>query len=248
MPKRVLPYLIVAVASAVLTALLYTVSLRGSAAQGDCRTFPETGKTVCGRFLQYWQANGGLAQQGYPISGEFVEVSELNGRSYTVQYFERAVFELHPENQPPYDVLLSQLGTYQFKRKYPNGEPPGGTGTPPTPPFPRETPVPGTAVFRAYDSQGWQPPSVRIAPGETVTWENHDTASAHPIECVQQDSSAACPWTGQIALPAAAPDASGAVVPSTARIAFPRPGIYTFRDAAHTGMVGQVIVGAPQQP
>jgi branched-chain amino acid transport system substrate-binding protein len=34
-----------------------------------------------------------------------------------VQYFERAVFELHPENQAPNDVLLSQLGTFRLKQK-----------------------------------------------------------------------------------------------------------------------------------
>ena len=94
-----------------------------SLAQGGCRTFPETGKTVCGKFLAYWDTHGGLAQQGFPISNTFREVSDLDGKTYTVQYFERAVFEEHPENRPPYDVLLSQLGTFQFQRKYPGGDP-----------------------------------------------------------------------------------------------------------------------------
>ncbi|MGI8586542.1 MAG: CAP domain-containing protein [Chloroflexia bacterium] len=99
---------------------------------GGCQAFPQTGQKVCGRFLAYWQSHGGLAQQGYPISPEFQEKSDLNGRSYTVQYFERAVFELHPENQPPYDVLLSQLGTFLGRQKYPNGWPaaPPATATP----------------------------------------------------------------------------------------------------------------------
>ena len=82
------------------------------------RTFKETGKTVSGRFLEYWDTHGGLAQQGLPLSGEIQEKSELDGKTYTVQYFERAVFEKHPENQPPYDVLLSQLGTFRYKQKY----------------------------------------------------------------------------------------------------------------------------------
>ena len=90
-------------------------------AQGDSHYFPETNHTVSGKFWDYWQAHGGLAQQGYPISDEFTEVSDLNGKPYTVQYFERAVFEMHPENQPPYDVLLSQLGTFRLQEKYPNG-------------------------------------------------------------------------------------------------------------------------------
>ncbi|MDQ6695496.1 MAG: hypothetical protein M3014_13950 [Chloroflexota bacterium] len=85
----------------------------------DAILFPQTNKHLGGKFLQYWQQHGGLAQQGYPISEEFTEVSDLDNKPYTVQYFERAVFELHTENQPPYDVLLSQLGTFRLKEKHP---------------------------------------------------------------------------------------------------------------------------------
>ena len=117
------------VTSILLAALLAGApGLRPSAAQtlpgSASRTFPETGKTVRGIFLDYWDKHGGLPQQGYPISELMTEVSDLNGKAYTVQYFERAVFEHHPENQPPYDVLLSQLGTFQYKQKYPAGAPP----------------------------------------------------------------------------------------------------------------------------
>lgn len=80
--------------------------------------FNETGRTLGGRFREYWEKNGGLAQQGYPISDEFQEKSELDGKTYVVQYFERAVFELHPENKPPYDVLLSQLGSFRYRARY----------------------------------------------------------------------------------------------------------------------------------
>ena len=52
-----------------------------------------------------------------------LETSDLNGKPYTVQYFERAVFEMHPENQPPNDVLLSQLGTYLGKANYTQASP-----------------------------------------------------------------------------------------------------------------------------
>ena len=90
--------------------------------QGETsRLFKETGKTVAGRFLQYWTEHGGLPQQGFPISDEFMEKSDIDGKTYRVQYFERSVFEFHPENQPPYDVLLSQLGTFRYKEKYPGG-------------------------------------------------------------------------------------------------------------------------------
>jgi hypothetical protein len=89
----------------------------------NCYKFNETGRTVCDKFLRYWSEHGGLPQQGYPISDELREVSEADGRTYTVQYFERAVFELHDEYVPPNDVLLSLLGTFRYKSKYPSGAP-----------------------------------------------------------------------------------------------------------------------------
>ncbi len=82
------------------------------------RFFSETGHTVGGDFRLYWEAHGGLAQQGYPISEEFAERNALNGQTYTVQYFQRAVFEYHPENHgTPYVVLLSQLGRFAAQRR-----------------------------------------------------------------------------------------------------------------------------------
>jgi hypothetical protein len=81
------------------------------------RYFSQTGKSLGGKFLRYWEQNGDLSQFGYPISNEFHEQSQLDGKEYLVQYFERAVFELHPENQPPYDVLLSQLGSLRWETK-----------------------------------------------------------------------------------------------------------------------------------
>jgi plastocyanin len=102
---------------------LPTLYSRAGHAYSDSRTFPETGKTVEGRFLAYWDEHGGLAQQGFPISSEMQERSDTDGKTYTVQYFERAVFELHPENRPPNDVLLSLLGNFLYKQKYANGAP-----------------------------------------------------------------------------------------------------------------------------
>ncbi|HEX8221174.1 MAG TPA: hypothetical protein VF914_18430 [Chloroflexia bacterium] len=70
-------------------------------------TFPETGYRVGGAFLAYWRGHGGLAQFGYPLSPEIVD--EASG--LTVQYFERARFESHPEHAgTPYEVLLTLLG------------------------------------------------------------------------------------------------------------------------------------------
>ena len=74
-----------------------------------------------GRFFDYWQAHGGLAQQGLPLSDEFDEVNPTDGKTYRVQYFERARFEYHPENQAPYDVLLGLLGREQLLNKSSGG-------------------------------------------------------------------------------------------------------------------------------
>jgi hypothetical protein len=79
------------------------------APQPGARYFKETGHNLSGSFLSYWQAHGGLMQFGYPISEEFSEKLE-DGRTYVVQYFERGRFEHHPENHPPYDVLLGHFG------------------------------------------------------------------------------------------------------------------------------------------
>jgi hypothetical protein len=48
---------------------------------------------------------------------------ELGDGTYTVQYFERARFERHPENQAPYDVLLGLLGIEALVTRY-GGDPP----------------------------------------------------------------------------------------------------------------------------
>ncbi len=73
------------------------------------RYFRETGHNVGGNLLDYWQRNGGLMQFGYPLSEPFYERLE-DGKPYLVQYFERARLEVHPENRPPYDILLGHFG------------------------------------------------------------------------------------------------------------------------------------------
>lgn len=91
----------------------------GSYAQSAIsRTFPQTGHTISGKFLTYWDSHGALAQQGYPISEQMQGVSPTDGKTYTMQYFERAVFEAHPENAAPNDVLLALLGVFRYQEKY----------------------------------------------------------------------------------------------------------------------------------
>lgn len=107
------------------------LSDRSALAWSDYKYFPQTGHTVLGRFLDYWEENGGLRQQGYPISEQIQEVSDVDGKSYSVQYFERAEFESHteffdkdyPNLHPPAIILLSLLGTLRYAQEYPYGAP-----------------------------------------------------------------------------------------------------------------------------
>lgn len=78
-----------------------------------CRFFPETGHTLCGKFLEYWQRNGGLMRFGYPISEPMTETLANGDELWTgtVQYFERRRMEYHPELAGTrYEVLLGLLG------------------------------------------------------------------------------------------------------------------------------------------
>ena len=78
---------------------------------------------------------------------------------YTVQYFERAVMEMHPENKAPFDVLLSQLGTFQYKAKY------------------AITEVKVNIIDFKFD-----PKVVNVKVGTKVTWTQQDTAQHDVVE------------------------------------------------------------------
>ena len=96
--------------------------------------FGETSHGLGGLFLEYWNAHGGLDIFGYPISDEIPEVLE-DGRIYTVQYFERARMELHPERDAGDQVMLGLLGRALFLNE------PRQEATIP-PPRPTQVPLP----------------------------------------------------------------------------------------------------------
>jgi peptide/nickel transport system substrate-binding protein len=77
--------------------------------------FQETRHSVSGKILEYWNRYGGLQQFGFPLSEQFQEINAADGKTYTVQYFERNRFELHPEKAAPYEVELGLLGVEQYK-------------------------------------------------------------------------------------------------------------------------------------
>jgi hypothetical protein len=73
--------------------------------------FPETGHNLRGDFRTFWERNGGLAVFGYPLTKEFIQQSQDDGKGYPVQYFERQRFEYHPEHAgTAYAVQIGRVG------------------------------------------------------------------------------------------------------------------------------------------
>lgn len=80
--------------------------------------FHETDQYVSGQFHEYYRGAGldlgdeeislreSIALFGYPLTPPY----RNHDNGLIEQVFERAVFELHPENDPPYHVLLKRLG------------------------------------------------------------------------------------------------------------------------------------------
>jgi len=80
--------------------------------------FPETGHSISGAIAAYWQSHNGLVNFCYPLSEPLQEKSALDGKTYTVQYFERTRLEIHPENAgTPYEILLGQMGRELLQSK-----------------------------------------------------------------------------------------------------------------------------------
>jgi phage tail protein X len=74
------------------------------------RFYQETGKTLAGEFVGFYDKYGGVLQFGYPVTeAQMEEVG--GGKRYLVQWTERQRLEYHPEQMgTPYEVLLGLLG------------------------------------------------------------------------------------------------------------------------------------------
>src|SRR5690606_16031850 len=88
-------------------------------------------------FWDYWSSHGleygdpgvsfreSLLLFGYPISAPQTETNP-DGDTVMTQWFERARLEYHPDNEPPFDVLLGRLGAeYRAPVDDGDGEPEG---------------------------------------------------------------------------------------------------------------------------
>lgn len=111
-------------ATAILSVLLWEQTQPGQ------RCFAETGFCISGRMRTFWEQNGGLPVFGLPITRQEEAVTGDIPRQ--AQWFERARLELHPENAPPFDVLLGRLGEEHLYRQgrdwwlFPRSEPRDG--------------------------------------------------------------------------------------------------------------------------
>ena len=100
-------YKSLAIAFMILCSLIFAPSTTTHAASGD-RCFAETGFCINGRIRAYWERNGGLPVFGFPTSS--LQATNIEGKTFMAQNFERNRLELHPENSYPYDVLIGRVG------------------------------------------------------------------------------------------------------------------------------------------
>jgi hypothetical protein len=83
----------------------------------DCRRFPETGRRLCPPFLSAWEQAGGLDLVGLPLTEAFPTTDAATGKALTVQYFERARIEYHPDQEgSPAAIQFGLLGREQIAR------------------------------------------------------------------------------------------------------------------------------------
>jgi hypothetical protein len=163
----------------------------------NCTFYAETGHRLCFGFRDYWQNHGALAMFGYPISEEFQEVNADAGETYTVQYFERARFEYHPENAPQYQVLLGRLGFASFLQDGVYG---GG--------------LPNTGNLPNYDPTLWSPTTCQ--PWQlSLTPAGGSAATGHRLDiyALQNTSQISCTLYGYPGMQMYG--ASGAALPTT---------------------------------
>jgi hypothetical protein len=99
------------IASVLALTVLFAGGGTVQAQSADVRYFPETGHYVKGVFLQFYNAaKDPLLVYGYPITEQ---ITARDGK--TVQYFQRARFELTESNR----VQLTPLGTLLYQPRSP---------------------------------------------------------------------------------------------------------------------------------
>ena len=88
---------------ALVTQIILPQKLAAQSEEEPSTRYEETGCTVRGDFLNFFETKGGLEVFGYPITEPFWQ------GGVQVQYFQKARIESHPTNPPPYQIQLGLL-------------------------------------------------------------------------------------------------------------------------------------------
>lgn len=135
---------------------------------GQHTYFPQTGHSVNLGFQQYFEARGGITAFGYPISEE-LQIDTVHGPA-TIQYFQRARFEYHPEFAgTPYAVELGLLGDQTLTTMGWLPVPPAGVTAPAAAVTPIATPTASDTVATATPDAGSVTPTSTPATVSTPT-------------------------------------------------------------------------------
>jgi hypothetical protein len=118
------------------TCLLLAILLMGGAVQpASAREicFPDQPDiTACfaDPFSAYWEENGGLPVFGYPLNNARQERNPDLNVDLLTQWTERNRLEVHPQNRPPFNILLGRMGAERLAQM---GRPPALEGREPGP-------------------------------------------------------------------------------------------------------------------
>jgi hypothetical protein len=99
-----------------IVSMLLPACLEQSASNVDreeSHYFRETGHMVRGDFWHFFKQYGGVESLGYPLT------EEIGDDGWTVQYFDKARLEYHPENEPAYRITVGWLGDLLQRRRPP---------------------------------------------------------------------------------------------------------------------------------
>ncbi|MBV9121526.1 MAG: hypothetical protein JOZ39_12525, partial [Chloroflexi bacterium] len=107
--------------AAAFLALLPAGAMAAAPPPANTSFFPQTNHSVSFGFKHFFDTRGSLDNFGYPTTDEIQE----NG--WTVQYFQRARFEYHPEfGGSPYEVELGLLGDLTSGQTFDKAQPQAG--------------------------------------------------------------------------------------------------------------------------
>ncbi len=77
---------------------------------------PEVTACFSDPFSDYWESNGGLPVFGYPLGGAQNERNPDLNVNLLTQWTERNRLEVHPENKPPFNILLGRMGAERLEQ------------------------------------------------------------------------------------------------------------------------------------